>query len=562
MSLDVLRSNDEIELLDIELARALVRMSSSDRAELELAIALTSRNVRNGHTCLPLDVDPETLGLSSDRGVVVLPDSDRWCDVIRESKLTAHGPLMLDNSSRLYLRRYYDFERDVAEELAARASLPTKAGPDMSSALDRLFGHSDHPAPRQAATQSLLHRVSVLCGGPGTGKTTTIAAIVALLVERHFHGNATPPRIALLAPTGKAAVRLGEAVIQAKQNLSATANVIDAIPSEATTLHRALGMRRHGMKFRHGPDLPLEADIIVVDEASMVDLGLMRQLLVSAAREATLLIVGDPDQLTSVEAGSVLRDLVRASDETWWRGRVTRLTKTYRYDATAMLGRLVSAIRDGDAAEVAALLDSDDESIGSTGHDALDGAIARAARRWENILRASDAEEHFRRRGGFVVLSPFRKGQLGTNRLGEVIVRRLGREGSGVRPIIIEENQHDLGVYNGDLGMAFERNGLEMATVQREAGNLQELAAVRLPRHTQAFALSVHKAQGSEFDDVLIVLPEEDSPQLTRELIYTAVSRARQGVQLVGPKRVISAALARRAQRFSGLVDRVAELAP
>ncbi len=272
--------------------------------------------------------------------------------------------------------------------------------------------------------------------------------------------------------------------------------------------------------------------------------------------------MGDPDQLTSVEAGSVLRDLVTASAETWWSDRVTQLSKTYRYDEKQPLGRLIAAIREGDRAKVEALLglaDADDVAwVPSRG---LPGELERAAAHWATVLSTQDPEEHFERRGRYVMLSPFRRGKLGTRTLGASIMDRLPDTPGGkplVRPIIIEENSHELRVYNGDFAMLVEGQP-PMATVQSEAEGFREIAEARLPRYSDAFALSVHKAQGSEFDEVLFVLPEEDAPILTRELLYTAVSRARRRVRLVGPKEVLAAALERRARRYSGLVDAIAK---
>ncbi|MEM7435686.1 MAG: exodeoxyribonuclease V subunit alpha, partial [Myxococcota bacterium] len=409
---------------------------------------------------------------------------------------------------------------------------------------------------------ALEHRVSVLCGGPGTGKTTTVAAIAAFLVESHRRGGRFDPKVLLLAPTGKAAGRLGGAVVRAKAMLDADEKVLACIPDEATTLHRALGMRRQGLSFRRGPDLPLDADLVIVDEASMVDLSLMRQLLISIGPNATLLIVGDPDQLSSVEAGSVLRDLVRADAETWWKGHVTTLTTTYRYDRAAALGRLVGAVRSGDIASVHALLEVHPTDVALGDVNELDTELDDAARRWAHILEPRDPDKHFARRGGFVVLSPFRRGPFGTVALGHQIAEKLPRERSATRPIILDENRHELGLYNGDLGVTFDRDGSTWAAVERAPGVITELAAVRLPRYAAGFALSVHKAQGSEFDDVLVVLPEQPNPLLTRELLYTAVSRARSGVRLVGTREIIAHTLSQRARRFSGLVDRIAELAP
>lgn len=568
MRLSDYQSRGLLELLDIELARALCRAAASTNPEVELALALTSRNVRRGHSCFPVGMSARDIWpreampgeLPSE-----LPSAAEWKDALHDSRLTQNGPLVLDAAGRLYLRRYWQLEQDIAQELAARSAMPpalTDIASWLESMLEVLFPGEPESPQRRAARNAVQHHVSLLCGGPGTGKTTTVAAIVALLVQGRLRETGIAPKVMLLAPTGKSAARLGEAVRQAKARMQVCEAVLQEIPEQAMTIHRALGMQREGMRFRRNADLPLEANIIVVDEASMIDLGLMRQLLNATPRDATLLVVGDPDQLTSVEAGSVLRDLVAASAETWWTGRVTELTKTYRYDERHALGKLIAAVRRGEAASVEALLESKDaDDVAWTSPEGLQSELVYAARHWSGVLAAHDPGEHFELRSRYVVLSPFRGGPAGTRQLGMTTRERVsGPEGGAlpVTPIIIEENSHELHVYNGDFAILHD-GAPPMAIVQSDAGGYREIAEARLPRFSEAFALSVHKAQGSEFDEVLLVLPEEDAPLLTRELLYTALSRARKRVRVVGSKEVIATALRRKAQRYSGLVDAIAE---
>jgi len=566
MSLNHLESQGLLELLDLELARVLSRMGGPADPDVELAIALTSRSVRRGHTAFPISLSANEIWPAQSAVGEQLPPAPRWLDALKGSPLTENGPLVLDDTGRLYFRRYWQFERDIAGQLLARST--PRASPSDASwlkpTLDRLFPGAPDSPQRNAARSALKNEVSLLCGGPGTGKTSTVAAIVALLIEDRLKNGADVPKVMLLAPTGKAATRLGEAVQQAKARIDAPSSVLERIPENASTIHRALGMQREGVRFRRSADLPLEANIIVVDEASMIDLVLMRQLLDAAQEGATLLIVGDPDQLTSVEAGSVLRDLVTADAETCWSGRVTQLTQTYRYDEKQPLGQLIAAIRNGEAAAVDALLDREDaDDVAWASLDDLPAELDRAAEHWSKPVSITDAGEHFGLRSRYVVLTPFRRGPIGTHTLGAAIQARLSAAhdpAPQVTPIIIEENSHELRVYNGDFAMLIEGEPV-MAIVQGEAQEFREIAEARLPQFSDAFALSVHKAQGSEFDEVLLVLPEEDAPLLTRELLYTAVSRARKRVRLVGAKQVVAAALERRAERYSGLVDAIGERA-
>ena len=550
-----------LELLDVELARSLVR--SAPNPTVELAVALTCRNVRNGHACLPVDVRAETL-FPGETGIeLALPDPESWTEALTTSGLTTDGPLVLD-SGNLYLRRYWELERDIAQGLAARAT-PLERGRSegLEERLARLFPDGPDSPQAEAAKRARTHRVSLLCGGPGTGKTTTVAAVIALLVEEAGARGEPTPKTLLLAPTGKAAARLGEAVRGAKARIEAPDAVLDAIPTEASTIQSALGMRPDGLRFRRDRDRPLEAEIVVVDEASMVDLAVMRQLLEATPPDARLIIVGDPDQLTSVEAGSVLQDLVTATEETWWKDRVTTLRKTHRYDATQPLGRLIASVREGKGAEARELLSSNQsDDLQWLPFEELSDELDGAARRWARATSIDDPVEHFARRGEYVVLTPFRKGPTGTRRLGLSIEERLAAAGSTVAasPILIEENSHELGLLNGDL--AFLRPGTTpTAAIPTEGSGPRTIAEARLPRYSSAYALSIHKSQGSEFDEVLIVLPEEDASLLTRELMYTAVSRARRRVRIVGPLDVMLAAIARRARRDSGLVEQIARLA-
>ena len=565
MDLADLRARGLVDLLDVELARSLSRAAGATDSVVALAVALASRQVRRGHTCFPLESRETELWPEESLLPEPLPDPDRWKETLRRSALTREGPLVLDGKGRLYLRRYWQLERDIAESLAARSAVRDSHEGDASwlnEALDRLFPGDATSLQRRAATTALEHRVSLLCGGPGTGKTTTVAAIVALLSEHQLRRTGAAPRVLLLAPTGKAAARLGEAVIRAKRTIAAPEEVLGCIPEVAATVHRALGMRRSGMRFRRHAGLPLDADIVVLDEASMIDLGMMRQLLDATPEDATLLIVGDPDQLTSVEAGSVLRDLVLASRQTWWRGRVTELTKAWRYDEGQPLGQLVRAIRRSDASEVDALLSRGATTdLAWTPLERLSTELDRAGEHWSDTLRVADPTTHFELRSRYIVLTPFRRGPIGTRRLGQLLRDRLEAGGNepSVAPIIIEQNSRELGVFNGDFAM-LTLGETPTATVLSEAEGPRSIVEARLPRYSDAYALTVHKSQGSEFEEVLIVLPEEDSPLLTRELLYTAVSRARQRIRLVGPKEVVLASLARRARRDSGLVDAIAAL--
>ncbi len=567
--------------LDVQLARALGRLSQSagqtdlpgevrsngaaglspsPHEAVTLGVAMASRAIRAGHSCFPLGLQPSEL--FAGETLAAWPQPAAWAEALEASGLLEDGPLVLDSQQRLYLRRYWELEQGIAERLS-RPRPDLHAVPDsvwLDEAIDRLFGERATPLARQAAQNAVRQPISLLCGGPGTGKTTVVASIVALLIEQCRRHEDRTPEVLFIAPTGKAAARLKESVRQAKTRIAAAERVLDAIPEQAATVHQALGMRRYGMRFRHGRERPLEADIIVVDEASMIDLTLMQQLLQAAPERARLLIVGDPDQLSSVEAGSVLRDLVQAFERAGGTERLTCLSKTYRYESDSPLGAGIRAIREGDPKALERLLDPDPNAALSWAPlSELPAELDRAAHQWSAILEETDPVAHFEARERYIMLSPLRRGPLGTEGLATALRQRLPTRLTEARtPILIEENDRELELYNGDFAFLEEGpQNLRTATVQRDLNQVQRFAEALLPRYSPAYALSVHKSQGSEFDEVLIVLPESSHPLVTRELLYTAVSRARRRVRLVGSKPSLLRAVTEQAQRHSGLADAI-----
>ncbi|HMI94325.1 MAG TPA: AAA family ATPase, partial [Polyangiales bacterium] len=309
--------------LERAFAATLVRLSGERDARVELAAALACRQVQASHVCLDLPAlcnGTLALELPSETAVPVWPELGSWLDALRRSGLCgddgACTPLYLDARGRLYLRRYFEHERNLARALQERA-LAQPGDVDLAlleAGLARLFpaalaaadGEPDHQ--RAAAEHALRSALTVISGGPGTGKTSTVAKILALLIEQAFARGTSAPRMWLLAPTGKAAARLGEAIQQARAQLACTLDVLAAIPDQASTVHRALGAGR-AARFRHGPESPLPADVVLVDEASMVDLALMARLIAAVPRDARVILLGDENQLASVEAGAVLGDI-------------------------------------------------------------------------------------------------------------------------------------------------------------------------------------------------------------------------------------------------------------
>jgi exodeoxyribonuclease V alpha subunit len=595
--------------LDRHFAASAVRVAGEERPQVELAAALASRAVGQGHVCLDLERLVAAGGLRDEAGEAVpvaWPNLDEWRASLLDSCLVARAadtvapavPLVMDRGGRLYLRRYWEYQRRLAAALLERAE---RRGSLIDADRDggsfaRLFADSEaEPCDwqRVAAAAALLQRLCIVSGGPGTGKTFTVVKILALLIEQALAAGNRVPRIELLAPTGKAAARLAEAVRTALPSLDCDDRVRSAIPDRAATLHRALGSRRgRSSGFARDAANPLLADIILVDEASMIDLAMMAHLVDAVPPRATLILLGDKDQLASVEAGAVLGDICHDGRENSYsagfaarveslsgdelpiepgggggiRDCIVQLTRSYRYNDDSGIGMLARAINDGDADTALAVLASprqpevrlrDPIAMG-----ALGGALGEAVRRHFAPTLAAPAETALAALSSFRVLCALRRGPFGVegmNRRIEDLLRAgrlIANEGELYqgRPIMVTRNDYHLSLFNGDVGVLTEdRGGRPWALFAAPEGGWRRVAATHLPEHETVFAATVHKSQGSEFDEIAVVLPDRDAPILSRELLYTAVTRARRAVTLYASAEIVAAAIGRRVERASGL---------
>lgn len=613
-TLETLRSADYLSWLDTHFARTVARIGNESRPALSLAAALVSRAVREGHVCLDLRQLASVQELRNAEGDIVAeqpwPELSAWLEQLHDSRLVggAQGdtPLVLDARGRLYLRRYWEHEQQLATAIRARAA---RVDDDLDPAwllatLDRLF--RDNPASpgqidwqRMAALLAAQRRFCVISGGPGTGKTYTVVKILALLVELAARRGEAVPRMTLVAPTGKAAARLVESIAKAKQTLSVEAAVKDAIPEQAATIHRCLrSIGGSSTLFRHNATNPLVTDLVLVDEASMVDVGLMTRLIEAVPANARLILLGDKDQLASVEAGAVLGDICNtgaprsyskpfaaqvetllgeplpiasdAPEQTGIWDCIVQLTRSYRYSESSGIGALARAINAGDANTALDLLSSADGTIGriDPAADWEMSAALRAAVRggFEPYLQESDTGEQLRLLERFRVLCAHRRGIGGVETLNRQVEETLRDAGLLIpdgatytgRPLIITQNDYQVRLFNGDVGLVArdpERADGRLVVFPGEQGQLRHLAPSRLPPHDTVFAMSIHKSQGSEFDEVAVVLPQKPSPVLSRELLYTAVTRARQRVTVHAAPEILRAAIERRIERASGLRD-------
>jgi exodeoxyribonuclease V alpha subunit len=606
--LEELRDRGFLSSLDLHFARALERLSGESRAEVLLAAALVSRQVAERHVCLdvgrpPALVDEEGRPLD-DRA---WPDARAWLESLRSSKLVEESaavrapeppPLVLDQGNRLYLRRYWDHQQRLASEISRRAR-ETRPEVDLDvlrEGLGRLFDPPSGNGPdwqRVAALTAVLRSFCVISGGPGTGKTFTVAKILVLLAEQALARNERLPRMTLVAPTGKAARRLSEALQRARRDLRSSDAAKQGIPEAASTIHRALGMGFGSIaRFRRDEDNPLAADVVLVDEASMVDLALMARLVRAVPRRARLVLLGDKDQLASVEAGAVLGDVcntggTRSYSAAWveqvrrlsgdslpiqptaprqsgiWDS-IVELTRSYRYGEESAIGRLARAINGGRADEALDAIAESGPGAVSLVEPGPEEGVVPAVGDWivdrlAACLREPDARRRLAALECFRVLCAHRRGRFGVEALNGLVERSLvergmlGEGGASGRLVLVSRNDYALRLYNGDVGLMTDRDGASLALFLGENGAERWLSPSRLPAHETAFAMTVHKSQGSEFDDVVVLLPEEASPVLTRELLYTAVTRARRRVVLHGSRAVFRQAIERRVERMSGL---------
>ncbi|MEL7059671.1 MAG: exodeoxyribonuclease V subunit alpha [Acidobacteriota bacterium] len=606
---------DDAAAIDRAFARLIERLGGDPL--VVASAALVSRARGGGHACLRLD---DWADRPLEAGGPPLPPLAAWRSHLGRSPMISGAeeasgadarPLVLDGD-RLYLLRYWRAETSLAGRIQERLTTPapTFDRERAARAFRRLFpealgaGHTGPDRQAVAAALALERSLTLIAGGPGTGKTTTIARLLLLLMS----ATTGRLRIRLAAPTGKAAARMIESLRLQLALPEADAGepslaFADQLPQRAATLHRLLGYDPSRDRFRHGRHQPLACDLLIVDEASMVDLLLMHRMFDALPPHARLVLLGDPHQLASVETGAVFGDLWRAADLDRERlpaeaiDAVTRLNlatagtskehaepargglsaagvelrRTYRFADVPALAELAAAVRRGDADGALSLLaDPTHQEISLRPLPAgsadvivpLDAPILR-------VLESASAEEALSELATFRILCARRLGRWSVEALGKAIERRLvehGRLERGQtwypgRPILVTANDHALGLFNGDLGICWPdadgRSWVVFPTA--EPGRTRRLTPAKLPRHATAWAMTVHKSQGSEMDRVALVLPDRDQALLTRELIYTGATRARRRLEIVGDADLLHLAILRAGRRASGLAERLAQ---
>jgi exodeoxyribonuclease V alpha subunit len=514
-------------------------------------------------------------------------------------------PLICDHRGRIYLQRLYRHEQWLAHALARKAEIDTPTlSPSQRQQLQALLAHYFGPPASRgvldwqkiAAAVAWAKKLCIISGAPGTGKTTTVAKIIAVLLEMQMHGSL---RIHLCAPTGKAAARLAASLANASRTLDCPAAVAAALQTLAPcTIHRLLKFQPGDKGFFFHEGNPLPSDLVIVDEASMVDLVMMSRLVKAIPEEARLIILGDKDQLASVDAGSVFGDLCRnvhaqgyspamqqlivsltqaplTIDPDHQAGRtrlqdcIVVLRENFRFDPKDGIGALAQAVNCGNSLGAKRILSADRSPTirwerwrqRTEVHKLI---AAYALKGYEGYLACADVEEalaHFNR---FMILSALTSGPLGVaglNRTAADVLRKArwidrARPWYRGRPVMITRNSYRMGLFNGDIGLTWpDSEGRLKVWFQGEGGDLRPISPQRLPDHQTVFAMTVHKSQGSEFDRLLMILPDRDAPVLSRELVYTGCSRARRQLVLIAREDVLDLSLSRTVHRTSGLFD-------
>jgi exodeoxyribonuclease V alpha subunit len=547
-----------IDSSDVVVAQRLTALAKDTDERVALAVAFVVRAVRAGSVCVALaDVEQHTAIAD-----LPWPPAGEWLAAVAASPLTVDPTVLHLDDGLLYLDRYWIEECRVAEDVLALAGARRSGSvPD----INRLFPDS-FAEQRGAAQLALSRALTVLTGGPGTGKTTTVARLLALLAEQAELDGKPRLRIALAAPTGKAAARLLEAV---QLEVDALANVDrERLPAlAATTLHRLLGSRPDtSSRFRHNRENRLPHDVIVVDETSMVSLTMMARLLEAVRPDSRLLLVGDPDQLASVEAGAVLADLVEGLTAVV-DSPVATLVTPHRFGES--IGALADAIRDGDADAAVRVLAAGGEHIEWVDvhqpAEVLRKVLVPHALRLREAAVLGDADAALKTLEQHRLLCAHRRGSYGVAYWNRQVERWLSEQTDMPlwadwyvgRPVLVTANDYGLGLYNGDTGVAVLRDGGLRAAMATSAGPVQ-FATGRLADVETMHAMTIHKSQGSQAVEITVLLPPTDSRLLTRELLYTAVTRAREKVRLVGSADQLRAAVTRRAIRATGLSRRLA----
>lgn len=580
------------------------RLSDSASAMLHQSALQVSHASANGHVCTRL---VDIVATSPSWNLTALRACLLSSSVVGTAENPGANPLILDEDDRLYLHRYFDYECRLARRLMQPRSPFPAYDPALQARLASLFG-SKAPLPpgrpdwqKLAAALSLLSPLTIISGGPGTGKTTTVVNLLACLLEQNLSC-----RIALAAPTGKAAARMQEAIRLRAGHLPV--EIQARLPSESFTIHRLLGTSGSGKSFRYHAEAPLPIDVLVVDEASMLDLGLATKLFEAVPTSARIILLGDKDQLAAVEAGAIFSELscdptlslsyiaalaqltqipaptiqpAPPSKVSALQDSVIWFSENFRFSERSGIGRLAALINAGEDTSASHFLETNcDASITWLSADGLEldpaslSAMRQGYHAYLEAIQRNDSSPGalFEAFGAFRVLCAVHDTPRGTTAINLHISQAMRAATCAQadttpasawyrgRPIMVLRNDYALQIFNGDIGIALpDADGVMMVYFPDGAAGFRAIAPVRLPEHDTAYAMTVHKSQGSEFEKVMVVLPAQSHRVLSRELLYTAVTRARSNVTLIASAPVLAETIRTTTVRHSGLIARLAQ---
>lgn len=522
------------------------RLDDDRKPRFKTLLRLLSARQAGGHSCMTLAAEDVA--------------------VIESSGLSTNGdqimPLVIENN-RLYLHRYWLYEKRLAEQLAALCKHPSNIQANAET-LNRYFPSQDGEIDwqKQAAECAAARALTIITGGPGTGKTTTVVKILALLQELAER----PLHIALAAPTGKAAMRLEESIAKNKSDLPCSPSIKNRIPEQVATLHRLLGPRPPSPYFKHSSDNPLPYDVVMIDETSMVDLALMSKLVDALKPGARLILLGDKDQLASVESGAVLADLTLGLPR-----QTVELLKTHRFQGG--IKALADAVNQQAAEQAWQLLLKASTDVSLLTEEPIDFIVDHYLGYLELMTDGADVQTVFTAFDRFRVLCSNQRGpnsvcdinakvEHALSRLDKIRLTGLWYHG---RPVMITANNPALRLYNGDIGLCMrdaESDGQLRVFFKRGDGSVKKFQPARLLACETVYAMTIHKSQGSEFEKILIMLPERMNPVLSKELLYTAITRAKNHVTLAASQSLFIATVNQTVQRDSGLAEKLRALTP
>ncbi|WP_109399957.1 exodeoxyribonuclease V subunit alpha [Proteus sp. TJ1640] len=618
--------------LDLRFAQMLVE---DENPILLFVFAYLSAQTGAGHVCLPLNIIQkdqlfdgrqkefaqeiwQKMGKPSAKKIV---EELTHCHCVNQSRDYSSFPIILDNEY-LYLQRMWSYEEKVAQFFRREQAIVDIDENELIKVLNQLFPvtkeNQETNWQKVAASVAITSPISIISGGPGTGKTTTVAKILAAFVMLTSNEK---PIIQLAAPTGKAAARLTESLGNALAQLNLSEEENKWMPKQAQTIHRLLGAQPESQQVRYHKDNPLQLDILVVDEASMVDLPMMARLIDALPLKCHVIFLGDKDQLASVEAGAVLGDICRFSEDGFSQKRFDQinhltqgelvkstdtipvsqtpvsvvsdslclLRKSYRFGEDSGIGQLAFAVNKGQTKTAITLLKKAEISPQQLEIvlEPQDVSFIALESKESYLLMIQDAVNAYReyltlvsqKASPDIILNAFnqyrllcarREGPFGVSGLNDRIEmllhrQRLIRRPTNSyqsdyigRPIMIQRNDSTLGLFNGDIGIMLNNDEGEMkAFFQLPDGKLKAIQPSRLPQHETAYVMTVHKSQGSEFTHTALVLPDKFSPVVSRELLYTALTRAKKKLSLYASESMVRMAIQTRIQRRSGLIDKL-----